>query len=358
MFYHPMIGLLSIGILVGYWSYLWFESGTSNQTNLDRSSINALIFLLFIPLAIFVEWHLGLTKTQSQIRRILLSFIQSDQSAASFAGQAVQTGYTLLELIWQFLILQWGPTVIYLGLAGLVFIAVGYRIWRHRTVTVDNRITVLFLLGIGTAIVSLVLLRMRNPVRATRFAVLMAIYLIALELWHRQQENWSGDSWNSHAVAHSFLAIIIVIALLAGGITYQGDAHLTETTVEGTTWQLEHGNHEVLTLSHRMARNLDIFKNGYRQGKSNERVFTRYNSTYKLPKHIGYDENRTIATTLVGQRYLVTKYSDTVWYRNQPKSRYSGLLFYNQSDVAALANDPAADRLYNNGNFSVWLANE
>ena len=354
-FYHPMVSLFTVSLLVSYWAYLWIESSTAGQS-VRGNTVSALFFLLLVPLAVITEWHLNLTRMQSRIVTIILAFTQGDQSAASFAGQAGQTSYTLFELVWRFLVLRWGPTVIYLSLASLILIAIGYRIWRQRTTATDHRVVMLYLVGFLTAIVALVILRTSNPVRAARFALLMAIYVLALELWHRHRVDKNSDRWHSRAVAHGLLVVIVVVALLAGGITYRGDAHLTQTTVEGTTWHLEHENTAILTQSHRMSRNLDIYQNGYRRALSHEPTFTRYNASYQLPKHLGYDENETIATTLAGRRYLVTKYSDTQWYRNQPKSRYPGLLFYNQSDAAELATDPAANRLYTNGNFSVWLA--
>ncbi|RJT07989.1 hypothetical protein D3261_01205 [Halococcus sp. IIIV-5B] len=355
-FYHPMMCLLIAGLLVSYWGYLRLESWVPGQMDLSRRSVGPLVFLLLFPLAVITQWHLGLPRMQSRIGTILLAFQQGDQSAASFAGQAGQTSYTVSELLWEYLVLRWGPTVVYMGVGGLLLLAVCYRIWHRRTTIADRRIAALYLASFMTAIAALVVLRTRNPVRAVRFVLLIVVYLIALAFWNRHRIDSKLERWDSRVIVHSLLAIIVVVALLASGITYRGDAHLTETTIDGTTWHLEHQNGESITLAHRMARNIDIYQDGYREGRFNERVFTRYNATHQLPKHLGYDENETIATTLSDRRYLVTKYSDTQWYRSQPRSRYSELLFYNRSDAAALADDPAANRLYNNGDFDVWLA--
>jgi hypothetical protein len=84
-------------------------------------------------------------------------------------------------------------------------------------------------------------------------------------------------------------------------------------------------------------------------------AFRQDKSGYRLPDHLGYDENVTAARTF-DRSYLVTQEYDLEYYTAdyftpaQQRERF----VYGRADIERLRRDPTVGKIYANGGFESW----
>lgn len=317
---------------------------------------------ILTPATLLGYWVLHFHRVRSSIELFLTpeSAQYGSSGTFSYASQATSMAVPLWRLIWEYLILQWGTAVIYSGIAGLVTLLVMWYFVKGKK-TSGNIAATIYVVGVlFGGVFAAADLFARNPIRIAQFGLIIAPILIGYALW-LAYGNWDfrcGSSGWLTAVKTGTVAFLLIAvigtAMLAGGTLYDDHRHITESTMDGTTWYLDYHDREHQTHAQRMAVNMEIYYHGYSEARSRERVFSRYDPKYHLPPRLGYDENPTVGTWTDG--YLITKTEDIVRARGVPSNGSSEAAFYTEDDQNLLERDQTVSSVYDNGNFWIWKA--
>ena len=342
--YHLIISLfaaIALGIY-GVWA-------ARRSQRIAQGTVIALIIAIIAPL-----WGLGTHRVQAMILRAYTGAVGG--GVVTYASQAAESGYSLVQLLVSFVILRWGSLFLLLGAASAVAAGAVYHSVVQREFDVGGMLSVQYFVGgaFGVVLAGAHLLA-KSPTRVSQFALLFAIYLVGYGLWRVFGRPRPQPSQLRTAFGVGLAAVVLLSALLSAGIAYEENRHVTHATVEGTEWHLRHTDETTPTKSLRMAINIQLYIQGLARGKAAPRVFSRYQSQYQLPTALGYDENSTISTTLTDQSYLITKRSDIAWLKSRSSSA-TPTHAYSKANRRQLAHDSAAAKLYSNGEFTIWLA--
>lgn len=277
----------------------------------------------------------------------------------SYAEQAGETSYTLWQLLWEFVILQWGTTFIYISLAGIIATIIIWRLWYHRTGLIEITIVLAFVAGILFGLIlAIEQIFARDPIRIFQFALLFAIYLIGIGFWWGWKHDSSSRSVDlpekgRSTVTVGLFACILLVGLLGGGTLYPDNRHLTHTTVEGTAWHLDHHDRTQPTYSQGMAQNMEQLHSGYTKGRQGNRAFSRHDPDLQLPDRLGYTNHSTISEW-ADKGYLLTKREDIKRSASHPDNRMDDIIHYTPSDKERLYIDNSVNQIYTNGRYQVW----
>lgn len=349
--YHPLtaiFGFIAIAITIISKEYI------SRAT--IRLAVQHSIYPL-IPAVVLVYWILYFDRVQ----RSILLFTQGDfdqQGTITYAGQAAEAGKPLWQLIWEFLILQWGTVIIYMGLASLLIIVVFVRYRQNRATAGELIVGLIFVAGVLFSLVFLLLdLFARNPIRVSQFGLVVTPLLIgmAFRLAFKQSNFDIRISQTGFMTIVSVILFILVLltALLAAGTLYEDNRHLTEKTLEGTGWHLDYHDRSQPTYSQRMAFNLELYYHGYTMAYQNKRVFNRYDPDQQLPNRLGYESSTNVGEW-AGNGYLITKRDDVAWASSRSQNQPIAANHYTEDDVQRLESDSTAQAVYENGAYRIW----
>lgn len=355
-FFHPITVLLfSIMVLVHdvitnqrLVHYITSEAG-------NHRSFSSII--LTTVAAAFLFWYLSFMSIQIAVVRLTQS-LSGDAGAIKYADQAGETQYTLGQLVWEYLIMSWGPTLIYGGLGGAIAIVVMIAAIKYNWGRVGE-IEVAAQFGVG-AIVALAFFAFdfitNNILRLSQYAILFAIVLIGLAVWRLQTTPWFHQQARSLAVAG--VVLVLLTGILSGAIIFDSSP-VTQSELNGTSWLVDHDvtnrNAHSIDISHRLEVYLD--DNLTNSAPPDERTFDDHNPQRKLPRRLGYDKYESIGATIQGDVYLVTKERDMRLFHAAPENRQKEISYYSRGDRQQLFVDPAVSgKIYHNGEYDIWVA--
>lgn len=348
VFYHPLTGLFII-IIAGIY-HIWSSwnphiSAARGDTVALAAGITALV------------WALDSSRVQALLVRTVFG-VATEEGVASYAARAVGSEYTISQLLVEYVILRWGPLLLFLGAASLVIVAIAYRCIRERRISTAGMLVIQYL---TTGIVGIILVGVgvlsQNLIRLSQFALFFSTYLVGFGLWKtvRHKVGQQPHRRVTTIIGSGLVLVVLVSTVLSAGIAYEDNRHITETTVEGTDWHLMNHDSSLQTKSFRMSYQIQLYLQGYAAGHEAPRTFSRYSSVYQLPTNLGYDDNATMAQTLQTRSYFITKVSDIAWARSQPTVNDRAHQ-YSRANQATLADDTTVNKLYSNGPFNIWLA--
>ncbi|WP_408959717.1 hypothetical protein [Natrinema sp. 74] len=364
VFYHPITALVTVFALVLY-------AGSIAAPRLRRHlslggaeaerSVHAYAIPYRYPIILAIAgalWYLSIGHITHFLETVLTTDL--DGGAASYADTAQQTSYSAWELLWEFLVLKWGTVLAYAGIGACISAAILVRVLRRRSSRLELLCAVQYGGGLTVAVFFIgARVLSRNIVRINHYTVIGAILLLGLAVTGlASARDGVGGRWKRRGatVALGGLCVtVILVALLAGAVAYEENRHVTHATMAGAEWQ--HENHEpgVNTRAFRMSEQLQRYFEGTTGAKPGDRQFHRSLPGYQLPTRLGYDGNESVAGVYENETYLVTKTADVKWASDRSPDRQAEITYYTASDLARLQADPAAHRIYNNGDFSVWF---
>lgn len=364
VFYHPITALVTVFALVLYAAAVAVPLlrrrvplGGADAERPLRAYAVPYRYPIILAVA-GVLWYLSIGHITHFLEQALTTDL--DGGAVSYASTAQQTSYSAWELVWEFLVLKWGTVIAYAGIGACVTVAVLVRVFRRRSSRLELLCAVQFGGGFGVAIFFVgARVLSRNVVRINHYTVIGAILLLGLAITGLISfREGVDDRWKRRGatVALGGLCVtVIVVALLAGAVAYEEDRHVTHTTMAGAKWQQENYESGIDTRAFRMSEQLQRYFEGTIGAKPDDRQFHRSLKGYQLPTRLGYDGNESVAGVYENETYLVTKTADIEWSNNRDADRRAEITYYTSADLARLRADPAAHRIYSNGDFSVWL---
>lgn len=341
--FHPVTALFMVLLLIttAGFDYLF------NRLSHHRVRIaSGGIALSMIPV-VFV-WYTSFDKTWSMVNSIIGRLLGGTPSAtARTAGDVAvltptQTAIRFIQL--------YGAIFIYLFVAAIVTIIILYRTYHGIREYVSLYLIIQFGIGFVLAVVLLMQpLEALEPIRNSRYMVLIAVFVVALAIISISSVN---DS--SQKIAIIALAILIVIAaVLAAGAVYKPNNHMTKSEYTGVDHTIEYHPSHVEVYSLNMRHKMEQY---VRSTRSPEIRSPRFGaSETELPSRLGYTESDT-AAEIYGDAYVVTKEFDTEFHTASyffPQQQEAQFV-YDESDKERLRTDVTVDRVYDNGGFEGW----
>ncbi|WP_049888037.1 hypothetical protein [Natrinema sp. J7-2] len=365
VFYHPVTALVTVLALV---VYVGVVAAPSLRRRLPRrraeakaAAGRAYAVPVRYPLVLGIAgilWYLSISHFTHFLERMVTNDI--DGGAASYASTAQRTSYSTWELVWEFLVLEWGTVLVYAGLGAAIAAVILGRVLRGRDSRLERLCVAQYGAGVGVAAFffgSQVL--SRNVVRINNYTVIGAILLLGLAIIglvsYRDAADDRWKRWGVTTILGGLCVTVIVVALLAGAVAYEDDRHVTHATMAGAEWHHENHDSGIDTRAFRMSEQLQRYFEGTTGADPDDRQFHRSLESYQLPTGLGYDEHGSVGDVYETETYLVTKTADIAWARNRPPDRRAEIDHYTAADLARLRADPAAHRIYSNGDVSVWL---
>lgn len=269
----------------------------------------------------------------------------TDQLAASSSLQQIVVGF----------VNQYGPIFLLSALAALAVLVVLRRAWRAEAELPDVWLSTQFGTGIAISLVTIFTYVVAfDPIRNSRYMVLMATISTGLLLsWLRRASTFGRP--RSERVM-----LFLVVVLLATAVpvsllnSYQSSHHMTHSEKDGTEWFYEHRNPDVSAVSHSVSYKMEMFTRGTSYEES---TFADFSSRAPVPRYFGYRDHGTAGAAMSDNHtsaYVVTKGYDTKYYEVLRPYLRGQHVPYTQSSVRRLANDSTADKLYSNGDYTVW----
>jgi hypothetical protein len=345
VFFHPVTTLFLIVLILstvafGY-GYRWIGRGNTRRIR---------PILAVVALCAGFTWYIDFGRTQNAIVKLT----EGKQSAAATQlNMAGEAALSTVDIATRFVQL-YGTTFIVLSIAGLFCLIVCYRIGRHRHEYTETFGVYQFGIGFLIAASSLVVfLNSKNPIRVSRYMILIAVILAALFV-HRAVVSIRTERVRQFVVL--VLGCSIVVAALLGAFgTYGPNKHMTRAEYEGAEFMAEYPDDDL------PVRSFALTKKMYRYVASGTDIvpwpqaYEQRDPSYSLAPRLGYGENATAAQSF-GRSYLATQAYDTEQHtaayftRAQQREQF----FYGEADVARMHRDPTVHKLYSNGGFTGW----
>lgn len=340
VFMHPMSSVLLIGLLftVSLFTHAYHRLVDSRLRPLTPRFALALAPMLYF-------WLVDFAQTRAKVEQVWVSWVTGGGTPSAVAEAQQGALLSTTQLVMRF-VQVYGALVLYLSVGGLFVLSIGYTLVTRRELPYPEGV-VGFQSAIGFAIAVIFLAGsffIGDPIRVSRYLVLMATVLVAL-LFLRQIQSGSR-------VLPVLLGVVVVLAAVLGAnAAYEPNHHLTDTEYQGVEFVTTHQN-STAVYSYRMSHKMEE----YVLGDDSPSLYpANFAERYGVPPHLGYGENESAAETF-GDSYVATKQYDREYYtaRYFTPAQQRNLRLYDESDMTQLRRDSSADKMYTNGGFETW----
>ena len=349
--YHPMTALVLLGVYLLYIvSRGAFEARSKADLTKLYSRVLSASWVLTIPLIHFI-WYMDndiMTRFLTTMSRALLG-LQNSQGA-NRAARAAESGYTTVQLIWRFIILNYGPLLLFTGIGGAISILIVYRMSKKQSSYEEAVLASLFYGGLGLAITMLVGDFIANgPVRINQLTLLSSLLLFGIG-YGIVRHSTPGTA--RRAATLGLIAAVLLVGAYAPITVYDEDRHVTENEFEGVDWTIEYRTLDRDVRANAMTHKQTVYLTG---AQSEVKYFNwAFETSDSLPPHYGYKQNASAGETFSNDPYLVTKTRDYEWWTLEPENRKPHISYQTREDRARLTNDYTVNSIYSNGRFTVW----
>lgn len=243
--FHPFTAALAAVMVL---SVSLFQEGGGDRVNLSQT----LNYSVTLSLA-FVGWQVYTGSIDSIVRHMLVGLLVPGGGGVEAANEVQRfrtTDQSIWELIWEFLILEWGAV---LGLLGLALVSILLQVVLYRKgvpITRFRRICTLnFVFGVGlAALIIFVNITGFGPVRANQYSIYFATFLVAFLIVGIQREGTKRmESSTVTLTVGVVIALVMVLLLLSLGTVYEPNKQISQSDAHEATWLLEEQDpdHEV-----------------------------------------------------------------------------------------------------------------
>ena len=203
-----------------------------------------------------------------------------------------------------------------------------------------------------------------NPLRVVRLALLVGTMLIGLVVFdfawkrshnHRNRALADSRNWRPAVTIVIFLVITAGLSMesvYSDPLNYDANAQVTHAEIDGSMWLGEHRMNAVLVAANAPDQvwRFDAFNFGV------DTAPPRSDFGIRLPSHFGYQgEGGPSKAMNATYAYVVLFPLDSVVEYAYPPNVRPLIHQYGSSDIASLNADPTVNRVYSNGEFSVWI---
>lgn len=314
----------------------------------DRISADSLPTLSPRLAAIFPMLLFAWIINFRQFRVAIDDLVSPDWGPSPGAGttqEATEVSFTLLELLTKFVTL-YGTVALYGLTAGVISLFVVKRLLAGEVNYEFGFGTAQVATGVGIAAVfvfnSLIL---GNIIRASRYALLFAVVLVALGLLSRMVR---GDEFGTAVL----VLVVVSTAVVGVNATYEPNRHLTYSEYDGTEYLLTNAPESEIhnwKTDDRMSE--------YVLGTNDPTLYPpQMRSENSVPDELGYQTEDTTAADTFGDVVVVIKTYDmeqhSASYYTEDQQEF--LFQYDERSVERMHSDATANKVYTNGGFEGW----
>lgn len=285
---------------------------------------------------------------------VVLGIVEDDGSsvAETYGTSQVEGAQSLQQLVLGF-IESYGPIFLVLCLGALAAVIALVRVWRrdasYANVWLPSQYAVSALVtgvGIFTYVVA------HHPVRNAKYSIFVATLLAGVLLFWTVRPRLEQRTNTRRVAMVLVVALLLVSVPIAVANTYHAHTHLTHTEKDGTEWVYGNHNPDYQAINHQSSAKMQDYLYG---GRHDDPRFDGIGEDSPMPQGLGYESNDSIGETVDGEEtYLVTKEFDTESPDAIREFARDPYLVYDEESLQQLGNDPTADHIYENGDFTVW----
>lgn len=350
--YHPITALFSFVACAVFLAVL-FVAGRI-QTEL-RTPVTRGVGLVFGGAIGVLGWHLYHRTVDGSLRSTALSLVERDPGgSAQTASAATEVNYTLWELIYYFLIPNWGVLVLYLGIGGVTTLYVAWRVVsRSSTATFyESHVAVHYPTGLAIGVAFMLFdIHAGGVNRAAQYVILVSIFLVGLALWFAATRR--DESKVASVVRLVLLGLVLGGLVLSVSTGYSDNNHMTHASTDGHDWHLETKDTTVASYSGSMGRDVYPYSHYGYEAMMNKDEGEHVSSVQQLTPHLGYHETATVREWVPDDGYLLLRTEDFVWHEAHPEWRHDDLHRITDDDYEKLQQDRTANRIYANGEVRI-----
>lgn len=349
--YHPISMFYALVVCFGYWITLQLLRQQISPVN------SQLAWTILYGGILFVSWIVIAARAEQHLAGVIIRLTGYEPGSVAQATEAAESGFTIGQIFWYFILPDLGILIIFLMLSGFAFFIIAYQQFyvRNQT-TFETLINVQFFIGTIFAVLFMIIKIYGTAyVRIAQLMILFSPFVLGAGI-HRITHSLTISARWKRIILSLVLIILFTGLVIGGGLTaYENNRHLTESTTEGYGWLLEN---KELTKPIYADTGRDRFAWYYIGYSDAERLRTQgyISSHYDLPDRLGYERNSQIDES-INNGYLVTTTADMKRYEAEPEWRLKSIDHYEQSDIDQISSDRHAIRVYSSQNYTVWYIN-
>jgi len=366
LLFHPIttiytVGILSVSLIVRA-GYSWFT-----DIELRYSSEAALLTGLTVG---WFAWFLQFAQIQRFARRVVGANTGSSggggggggsEATGSIAAEMIGKlqGITSVEKLVSGFLVNYGPQFIISLLAVISIIGMIGLYWSTKRYSIeDTWLTFQFGTGVAVTLVGIVFYVVSSDaIRNARYMLLFGTLLAGLLLYRSLAGRLAWPSWNGKTVQVVLVVLLLSTAGLSVMTSYNDNYHLTHAEDQGTEWYYENRAQEPVGVTADVSYKMREYSQGGDYGSAKLREFG--SDVSPLDKRFGYGTNESVGAALDGyETYIVTKPYDTEVPKYLDPSVRAQHTAYYESDLQRLGTDRGANRIFENGGYTIWYVDE
>lgn len=350
--FHPVTSLYALAALVVSIAARLLYGRVSRLSFDYRKDVPVSLFLT----TMWFVWYFRFPGIREGLRTTLdISEDGGSTVASSYGGQQLAGAQGLQQIFFGF-VDNYGPIFLVCGLAAVAALIALARLLRGTSRLPEIWLSTQFAAGVGISAVSILTYVIAfNPVRNSRYMILMATLLAGLLLYWLLHAKLGLDPSLQRAAAVVVVVLLLVMIPVATTNSYHSWTHMTYTEKDGTEWFYEHGPPDDPAVSHGLSLKMRMYSQG---GYYEDSRFVGFGKDSPIPRYFGYRTHDRVGQ-VVGNTstYIVTKEFDTEFYKALKKFVRKESIVYTEANLERLGRDPTVNKLYSNGGYTVWLVN-
>lgn len=350
--YHPISALFTL-VACTVFLIVLFVAGRI-QTEL-RTPVTRGVGLVFGGVSGLLGWHLYHRTIDGSLRSTALSLVERNPGgSAQTASAAAEVNYTLWELIYYFVIPNWGALVLYLGIGGVTTVYVAWRLVSPSSVSTfyESHVAIHYPIGLGIGVAFMLIdIHAGGINRAAQYGILVSIFLVGFALWLAASRR--EESKIASVVCLVLLGLVLGGLVLSVSTGYSDNNHMTHASIDGHDWHLETKDTTAASYSGSMGRDVYPYSHYGYEAMMNKDEGEHVSSVELLAPHLGYHETDTVREWVPEGGYLLLRTEDFVWHEAHPEWRHDDLARITGGDYEKLQQDRTANRIYTNGDVRI-----
>lgn len=350
--YHPLTAMFFLVATV-----LYSVLGRTSVPSPDWSMIPNVTSLTAV---VFGAWYMQHAGIIIRFRNIANDFIgpsSSESELEATAATITETSPALNDLL-QIAVLQRGSDVLIYGSAAMMLLIVGLTWYRYGDRPDVFRllflvISVVFGLVATVFLTTDLIAGYGRPLLFGKTFAMLFVGVLFYELWAGARTDGERLAVSgTFSVVLFMLAILLVFSMFTSPLVFDRNHQVTEMEIEGSEWLFEERNQDHL-----------IEERGFRQHRYYHMHYGTVDTDPTIrwggsspPPHFNYTEYDTLGESYTEDRYVVLTQLSRIEYQERFPD-YEDQWKFTPEDFERLETDSSTHRLYDNGEFNVYLVN-
>jgi len=369
-FYHPVntLFMISVFIISGFLYVLYSRLSSHKVLKIEQPLGKNIFGVILIMSIAFSTWYFSFAYIQRSFKVVYdwLIYQSGVPLYRYLTDSLIEARLTPIQTI-EIFINRYGAIFILLLISSIACISqLRKSLSKRNVMDVKFMYAILYLFALFIGGVELFGYFIEyNPVRVSRFALLMGTVISALVVYDFINKGPKIDASRTKASRQRIMytiaigvIIMVMITLSLGSVfgsprIWDINLQVTRMDITGTTWFEKIKNPYIVVVTN-IPELIYRFED-YNFGVDSRTIRIATVDPVRLPSHFGYDEHDQISESLNFQdRYLVIFSLDkaaVMLFKLCPAPKVH---YYSEEDFVKLGSDTTAIKIYSNAEFEVW----